>query len=471
MMEGIATLLGRHLHVRGIERALQVAYPFRQDSRRYVSGRRQRGDGLWMNVDSRTLIDWHLLFRGEWEHHLGVLFSALSNRGAVAIDVGANVGAHTLTLARLVGPTGRVLAFEPNPAVKDRLVENVDLNHLAQVHVFGCALGEATATLELRVPKADSGEASNPGLASLVALETPHDLVTVAVRRLDDVIAEAGLQRLDVVKIDVQGYEYRTLQGMPEAIRRFAPAIIFEYEGWAWQLAGSSFEETAAWFQKMDYAFWRIDARRGGILRSHPLFWRRSPPIALQESTQTLLRFPETTPDSARCYRLSGPHMARLEMHRTSLRSFWGEPPCARGPRGRACGGMDIRRRLVASAVPGRRIRGAADLALYALARPMVTLAEFRRRALWRVIARWSATDAWLLLQRSSSPMRSRSATYDLFNFAGPILSRRLHFIERGRFAGSAVPIGGYSTSSAGFQPAGWPAQSRSERASARWNL
>jgi FkbM family methyltransferase len=265
MMERMATLLGRRLHVRGVDRALQLVYPCRHDSARYVHGRRARTDGLRMELDTRTLIDWHLLFHGEWEPHLGTLFRLLLGPGAVAIDVGANVGAHTLTFARLVGPTGRVLAFEPNPAIHNRLVQNVGLNPLAHVQVFGCALGDATATLELRVPKADSGEASNPGLASLVALETPHDLVKVAVRRLDDVIPEAGLQRLDVVKIDVQGYEYHTLQGMPDAIRRFAPAIIFEYEDWAWRQAGATFDDVATWLRGLSYSFWIIQGGARGV--------------------------------------------------------------------------------------------------------------------------------------------------------------------------------------------------------------
>jgi FkbM family methyltransferase len=222
---------------------------------------------MYMALDSRTLIDWYLVFHGRWEPHLDALFQRLLEPGAVAVDVGANVGAHTLTFARLVGPTGRVLAFEPNPAIRDRLVNNVNLNGLKQTTVYGCALGAAAATLDLRVPSATSAEASNPGLASLVALDTPHDLVKVTVRSLDDVVADAQLQRVDLVKIDVQGYESHTLQGMRETIARFSPAIIFEFEDWAWQRTGATFAEVAKWFQSAGYAFWKINRRTGRVLR------------------------------------------------------------------------------------------------------------------------------------------------------------------------------------------------------------
>lgn len=261
MMENFATLLGRRLHVRGVDRTIRLLYPVHHDSHRYVRGVRRRRDGLQMELDSRTLIDWELLFHGEYEPELRLLFERFLQPGDVAIDVGANVGAHTLTLARLVGESGRVLAFEPNPPIYERLRRNIALNVLPQVSEYGCALGSDTARLSLRVPKADSQEASNPGIASLVALDTPHDLVEVEVRPLDDVVSQAGLTRIDIVKIDVQGYECNVLRGARATIERFRPAIIFEYENWAWQEAGASLAEAARMLPTTAYRYFRIEYR------------------------------------------------------------------------------------------------------------------------------------------------------------------------------------------------------------------
>jgi predicted O-methyltransferase YrrM len=114
-----------------------------------------------MELDSRSWIDWNLLFRGDYEPHLTRIWSQLATKGGVAIDVGANIGAHTLTMAKCVGPQGRVLAFEPNPLVRQVMVRNLALNGITQVDVFECGLGSARGSLPLRVPKQDSAEFSN----------------------------------------------------------------------------------------------------------------------------------------------------------------------------------------------------------------------------------------------------------------------------------------------------------------------
>jgi FkbM family methyltransferase len=258
MLEQFATLLGRNVHVRGVGRVLGRLYPCGLDSLRYVRGIRTRGDGLRMELDTRQLIDWSLLFRGDYEPHMQYLFGKLLLPGAVAVDVGANIGAHTLTLARLVGSSGRVLAFEPNPAIGERLERNTALNDLGHVEVYRCALGFAEARMSLRVPSSASAESANPGMASLVALDTPHDLVDVEVRALDLLWPATGLQHFDLVKIDVQGYEHPVLLGMTGLINRFAPAILFEYEDWAWKEAGWAFRDAFDLLDRRGYSLWRI---------------------------------------------------------------------------------------------------------------------------------------------------------------------------------------------------------------------
>src|SRR5687768_4467549 len=111
-------------------------YPCTPTTKRFVRGVRARGDGLLMQLDSRSWIDWNVLFRGEYEPHLTALWNRLAPEGGVAIDVGANVGAHTLSMARAVGPRGQVLAFEPNPPVRAALVHNLSLNGIEHVRVF-----------------------------------------------------------------------------------------------------------------------------------------------------------------------------------------------------------------------------------------------------------------------------------------------------------------------------------------------
>ncbi len=275
MLEQLAIWVGRNVKIRGSGRALSTLFPCNQSTGRYVLGVRARGDGQLMELDTRNWIDWNLLFRGDYEPQLTRLLSRLAIPGGVAVDIGANIGAHTLTLGRVVGQNGSVLAFEPNPLVRSVLERNVALNKLNSVRVFGCALGEKTGMLPLRVPKPDSAEYSNMGLASLVALETPHDLVDVPVRTLDEVFEESGLNRLDVVKIDVQGYECRVLAGMFGILERNRPAVIFEYEQWAWNKAGSNLSDAISLLDAAGYRLWGLG---GATATSIPLHDDRSIP-------------------------------------------------------------------------------------------------------------------------------------------------------------------------------------------------
>lgn len=269
MLEQFAVWLGRNVNIRGSGRMLSMLYPHNHRTARYLDGIRTRGDGMLMKLDSRNWIDWNLLFRGDYEPHLTSLLRELVPADGVAVDIGANIGTHTLTLARTVGPTGAVLAFEPNPPIRSVLERNVILNNLENVRIFDCALGDKQGLLPLRVPKADSVEYSNMGMASLVALDSPHELVDVRIYTLDEIFSQTGLNRLDVVKVDVQGYECQVLTGMNKVLANYAPIVIFEYEAWAWDKAGMSMDNVTNLFKAAGYQLWRFVA--GGLSMIEPL--------------------------------------------------------------------------------------------------------------------------------------------------------------------------------------------------------
>ncbi len=120
-IESAAVWLGRNLRWPGVQRLIRMVYPIGATSGWHVVGVRTRADGLACYVDSRNWIDWNVLFGGGYESQIGTLFGELLGLGDVAVDVGANIGVHALTLARIVGSTGSVIAFEPNPAARNLL--------------------------------------------------------------------------------------------------------------------------------------------------------------------------------------------------------------------------------------------------------------------------------------------------------------------------------------------------------------
>lgn len=140
--------------------------------------------------------------------------------GDYCMDIGANVGALTLLLAKLVRPSGRVYAFEPGPPTYKRLITNVGLNPELQHVVIPANIGLSDSAGELYW----SEDMNNRGNAWLLG----DSGTRVDVQTLDSYAAGKNLQRLDYVKIDVEGMELEVLKGGTTVISTFKPIIYFE---------------------------------------------------------------------------------------------------------------------------------------------------------------------------------------------------------------------------------------------------
>jgi FkbM family methyltransferase len=148
-----------------------------------------------------------------WNQSEYAAFRAAINRGGVALDVGANVGAYAMVLGQWVGPSGAVFAFEPAPAIFDGLAAHVRLNDLGQVvRPVRAAVGDRTGTAELIL----SGTAGESRLAA--GSDSGVAATTVQTVSIDDFCAcEAAVP--DFIKIDVEGWELAVLRGARNTIR------------------------------------------------------------------------------------------------------------------------------------------------------------------------------------------------------------------------------------------------------------
>lgn len=144
------------------------------------------------------------------------LIARVVRPGMIAVDVGANLGLHTLGLARAVGPSGRVHALEPEPRNCTLLSRAVREAGLAQVCVHRMAAAEAPDTLTLHLSPVNRGD------HRVVADDGPRRALTVSAVALDALLA--GEPRIDFVKIDVQGAEVAVLRGLRETLQR-CPAL------------------------------------------------------------------------------------------------------------------------------------------------------------------------------------------------------------------------------------------------------
>lgn len=167
------------------------------------------------------------------------LMARIVGSGMVAVDVGANVGVHTLHLARRVGPGGRVHALEPAPENFRLLARAIDEAGLPQVRLHQVAAGERAGQGTLHLSAANRGDHRSHAAADLRAA------VAVRVVALDELLADEA--RVDFVKIDVQGDEVSVLRGLGETLRRSpGVAVLCEVCPLLLRAAGASPEEVFA---------------------------------------------------------------------------------------------------------------------------------------------------------------------------------------------------------------------------------
>ena len=156
---------------------------------------------------------------GEYSELEGRLFTRLLNPGQVVIEAGANIGAHTIHLARLVGPKGRVLAYEAQRVIYKILCANVALNALSSVGCFHAAVGDRKG--RLKVPALDYNTEANFGGVTLRGVRAGE---AVPVIPLDSV----ALPSLRLIKIDVEGMEIEVLSGARRIIASHRPLLYVE---------------------------------------------------------------------------------------------------------------------------------------------------------------------------------------------------------------------------------------------------
>jgi FkbM family methyltransferase len=150
--------------------------------------------------------------------------------GDWVIDVGANLGLYTVRLSNLVGPQGRVFAFEPIPETFGYLAHTVQEQALPNVTLISAAASDSAGAVRMSIPVKEGW--ANFYTASITA-DGDHPVYALPIDRL-------GLDRpVTLVKIDAEGHEPSVIKGMVELIRRDHPVIIFEANGAAGKLLES----------------------------------------------------------------------------------------------------------------------------------------------------------------------------------------------------------------------------------------
>jgi FkbM family methyltransferase len=220
----LAPVLGQRVPLRGPARLLFSSYAKTRYQPQESVTRVTTVTGDTFDADLSSTLEWQLWAFGGYEQHFAELFGYLVRPGDRCVDVGANVGVHTVRLARLVGADGEVIAIEADPDVVARASRNIALNGLVNVRIISAAASERAGETRLYRP---SPWDTNRARASLIhhpyltGVKTTVPVVTV-----DDICSGAPVA---LIKIDVEGLEALVVRGAAETIGRYAPAVIFDY--------------------------------------------------------------------------------------------------------------------------------------------------------------------------------------------------------------------------------------------------
>jgi FkbM family methyltransferase len=174
--------------------------------------------------DLSSYIEWNLAVFADYEGPEKTLFAQVLKAGGqrVMLDIGANVGVHSLCFARVMQ---QVVAFEPNPEVFVRLQQNIALNPDVAVTSHCVGLGDVPSVLRFYQPAYE-----NKGTGTFDAASAPHQYTTLdlPVARADDFLGQHAIGDIDAVKIDVQGYEPNVLDGMAATLAAHRPVVWME---------------------------------------------------------------------------------------------------------------------------------------------------------------------------------------------------------------------------------------------------
>lgn len=218
--------------------------------------RKQVSAGVVMELDPGDYLQREILVRGSYEGAtLGLLDNLLINASGF-LDVGAHMGLFTLRAAHALAKRGgRVVAIEPTPAHAAMLLRNAELSGLANIDLISCALSDFRSLVTMASPHhANTGgsrikEENGPDFRSIP--------IRVSVVPAGDVVPLLPPRALDVVKVDVEGHEFRVLRSLLGSMEDLPANIIVEYVP-----EQRRYEGDLAWISELGYEILEVDGRQ-----------------------------------------------------------------------------------------------------------------------------------------------------------------------------------------------------------------
>lgn len=235
-----------------------------------------RGNVRWA-LDLREGLDLTIYVTGYFQRFVVGAYRRLLKPGQVALDLGANMGGHTLHLAVAAGVKGRVVAVEPTAYPFQRLTRNIQLNpDLAQrIHAHQALLvaepGQPIpATINSSWPVAGDIREAHP-----LHMGVPQATTSAISMTLDQLVEREGLDRVDLIKLDVDGAEWDVLRGGWSMLQRFRPILVIEIAPFALKEQGVDALTVVSALADLGYRFETLSGK--SLPANHSVWLNRIP--------------------------------------------------------------------------------------------------------------------------------------------------------------------------------------------------
>jgi FkbM family methyltransferase len=217
-------------------------------------------DGLYVYAFPRNETSRTIFLTGLYDPNEFTYLDRILKPGGTFIDVGANMGLYTLFAAKRVAPHGAVVAIEPSSRDFSRLEAHLALNHLINVHSLKIAISNCSKEADLLIAPENISGHNTLGYFAYDSV-TPQGKERVRVERLDDVVQRIGLQRIDVLKIDIEGAELHALHGAKKILKLFRPVILLEVFDRALKHQGCDSTQIWEFLAQEHYRLYRFDEK------------------------------------------------------------------------------------------------------------------------------------------------------------------------------------------------------------------
>lgn len=207
---------------------------------------------IYSSADS--YIEYTLLSTGTYEDEINKLIRISLKAGGNALDIGGNIGLQSIRMSQCVGQTGKVFAFEPLAYLQEKFKRNIQLNKAGNISLFPYALSDKEGEADFNI----NPNSWNQGTFSLNNSAGGSSVQHIIIKVADGIPEIQNLASLDLIKIDVEGFEYQVLRGLVNILKKHKPRIIFEYDANYWANNGQKISDCYSFLQSLDYTVYQV---------------------------------------------------------------------------------------------------------------------------------------------------------------------------------------------------------------------